>query len=93
MVDPIEWISKVGLPTTVVVSFGYALYWTCRWLAAEIIKPLTHRHITFLDSLEARDKAQTEILAAIQVELVRVREMATGHFDACDLLKRARQQS
>lgn len=90
MVDPIEWISKVGLPTTCIVAFAYAIYWSGRWMATEVIKPLTHRHITFLDSLEARDKAQTEILAAIQAELSRVREMATGHFDACELLKKVR---
>ena len=45
-------IEKLGLPVVALVSIGYALYNSCRWIGTNILLPIHNRHLVFLDRLE-----------------------------------------
>lgn len=50
--DWLSLIEKLGLPVVALVSIGYALYNSCRWIGTNILLPIHNRHLVFLDRLE-----------------------------------------
>jgi hypothetical protein len=90
MNDALEWISKLGLPTVALVAIGWGVRIACTWLANEVIKPLTARHIMFLDGLENRDRMQAETLQSMRDELKQTTETQRTHNAACEAIHKFR---
>ncbi len=89
----IQWIKELGLQTVALVAIAYGAVKVARWMAANVVVPLTTRTVSRMDAQDARDEKQTEILATLTGEVTRVREMATEHFEACELVHSKRATS
>ena len=90
MTDWAEIFAKLGLPTGMLLIVVLALWKTGRWSAANVVTPVVNGHLEWLKKSELRDERQTELLAKLVDESSRVREMASAHMAACDLVRQAR---
>lgn len=74
--DVMQLVQSVGVPMTILIFVGFALWKVAGWVREDIVKPVVTKHMTFMDNLENTLHTQTEIQklqaenCARQVELL-----------------------
>lgn len=58
----IRFFKTFGLPTALCVAMCIGWYRSAQWIAENVVKPVVHKHIEFLEELKKSIKLQEDVL-------------------------------
>ncbi len=71
-----------GVPTGLLVMAAVGAVWLCRWLRAEVVRPLVASHLGLVNALQAELPRQTDELREQTRVLNRIEKNGCGHAPA-----------
>lgn len=74
-------IEKLGLPVVALVSIGYALYNSCKWMGTNILLPIQQRHLVFLDRLEIGIEKIVDVQGKQNSQLITLTQKISDSFE------------
>lgn len=75
--DVAVWVERVGFPIALVLAIGWGAVRVSRWLGSNVIEPVTKRHVSLMDTLDATQRQQADALTRIADSEARTLECVT----------------
>ena len=77
MPDGSEWLAiaeRFGVPVVLLGGLAWATWRALKWIANEVLKPVTARHIQFIDTMQQTIQTQTQQIGSFAESHGRVAE-------------------
>ena len=81
--DLLQIAERFGIPFAVLVAVGYATWRGARWFGVEVAKPLTERHLKFLDAQEQCLDKMCDTLSAVESTQRQIVDVQKEHLAIC----------
>lgn len=78
-----ELLKSIGSQNAILALLLACIIYAARWTVVNILKPLTERHIKFLDTVEASTASTTASMRNIDSSLNEIRTTQKKHLDVC----------
>ena len=78
-----ELLRQLGSQNVGLAVLAGVIIYSIRWFASNIAKPLTERHIKFLDTVEANTASTNQAVRNIDSSLDDIRSTQKKHLDVC----------
>ena len=75
-------IDRLGLPVVALITIGYGLHNSARWLGNNILMPIHQRHLIFLDRLEAGISRIVDTQHDQSSQIIHLTQKISDHLEA-----------